>query len=606
MTLNYNSISIAELDFETIKDTLKDFLRGQTLYTDFDFEGSGMNILLDVLAQHSSITAFTASMLGNEAYIDSAQLRQSVVSLAKQIGYTPRSVGSAKAVINISVPNVTGTPSFLSLPAGTRFSSPDGSLFTTIHDHKLFPSGVSGVYEVSDVDIYEGSLVSFKYIVDTSDSDQKFIINSQLADTTTLIVSISPSITSTDNVEYSLSKNITVLDSTSEIYFLQENLDGLFEVYFGNGVIGKNLENENVVNLKYVVATKTDGTTNNISSFQAREPIDGYGVYTITTVTSSYGGSPKETTDDIRHISPKMYQTQNRAVIKEDYISFLLSEYPWIDSLNVWGGEDNVPPQYGKIFISVKPVHADVLSDTLEDSIKLNLIKNYNVVTVIPEFVDPTYVFVNLVITVNYRASRTLLSEYELNNLVQDNLTNYFNNTIKKFNNPFYLSPLNSSIDAIDNSIVSSLTDVLIQLRFLPTANLTSTTNISFNNAIEPGSIISTVYNPSGTTINDSASPQYIVDDGEGGLLSKDVSNGITINNNLGVVNYATGEMSITMYPYELPADSLDIRVYAEPSIKNIIPGYNQIILPDDTIYDPILKRLPGVTINMINIEDEK
>jgi hypothetical protein len=596
--MTYTKADITELDFEFIKSSLKTFLQNQSTYNDYDFEGSGMSAIIDLLSHNTSMNAFMASMMGNEAFIDSAQLRESVVSLAKQIGYVPYSVTASRAIINITVPNVTGSPSSLLMPAGTRFTNALGILFTTVEDYVLYPTTGSS-YAVSNVNIYEGTFVDFDYTVNSNDIDQKFIVPAVTADASTLTVSVRPNYTSSSVELYTQSDNINVLTRDSKIYFLQENLDGYFEVYFGDDVIGKKVSTGNVVHLSYVVPTKTDGSANKITNFLARQSIEGYGTYTITSVLSSYGGSDRQSIDDVRHIAPKMYQTQNRTVIKEDYVTFLLNKYPWISSLNVWGGENNVPPVYGKVFICIQPSHVEILADAIKDSILNDLIKNYNVVTVIPEIVDPSYLYIGLTSRVYYTLRDTVLTSNTLSTMINSNITSYFN-TIKKFGKNFNYSPVMSVIDKTEQSITSSLVDVTLQVRIQPVTNIQRLYSTSFSNAIIPGTVTSSTFNPESVSTTDYTAAQYIVDDGLGKLYTKSRITGLIISNDVGTVDYTTGDISITIIPFTLPSGTVDVRINAVPVDKNIYPGYNQIILEDDTGYDTQKGFVQGISTTMI------
>lgn len=597
-TLNTKNISVSELDFEYIKESLKTFMRGQSEYTDFDFEGSGINILLDILAYNTSMDAFMASMVGNESFIDSAQLRQAVVSLAKQIGYTPRSTRASMAIIDITIPNIVDSPDSILIPSGTRFTNSSGILFSTIEDSALYPID-STTYKASGVEIYEGSMVSFDYLVDVDDVNQKFVIPSISADMTTLSVTVKDSASSPTVTIFSKSDDINVLNSLSEKYFLQENLNGFYEVYFGDGILGKPVANGNVVILSYLVSTKQDDTANKISTFSAREKINDYdtNTYTIATVQSSYGGSVRQDIEEIRSTAPKMYQAQNRAVIKEDYEAFMATEYPWIDSISVWGGEDNVPPVYGKIFLSIKPSHAEVVSENIKEAIKNNLIKNYNVVTVIPEIIDPDYLYVGVETAVIFNKLKTTNTDAIISGLISTKINEYFNETTKKFSRDFYYSPLISRIDNSDASIISSLTAIKLQLRMFPTVGMLNTYTASFSNNIKPNTVRSTLFNNSSQSINDSASAQYIIDNGAGILVTMNAARTKQIQSNVGTIDYVTGDLVLTLYPYELPTDTMDIRFNAEPVSNNITSGNNQIILPDNTIVDAIKKRESGIKV---------
>ena len=364
-----NKLSVSELDFDNIKANLKTFLQGQSEFQDYDFEGSGFAVLLDLLAYNTHYLGFNANMLANEMYLDSADIRKNIVSLAKMLGYTPNSCRASNATLSIRINNVpTGTTS-IAMDKGTVFTtSVNGTTYEFVTNQNYTIQPEAGVYNFSNVKIYEGTLVTFKYTVDTSDVDQRFIIPSANADTSTLKVSVQNSVSDTTTTTYSLATSLSDLTSTSKVYFLQEVEDNKFEVYFGDGVLGQSLSDGNIVILEYVVTNKTDA--NGASAFTLSSDIDGFSNVTITTTTNAANGAEAQTKESIRYNAPLQYSAQDRAVTSSDYETIVKTVYPNAQSVSAWGGEDDEEPQYGVVKIAIKPISGSTLTTATKEDIK--------------------------------------------------------------------------------------------------------------------------------------------------------------------------------------------------------------------------------------------
>ena len=359
MATNPKRLNVTEFDFDDIKENLKTFLRAQSQFTDYDFEGSGMSVLLDTLAYNTHYLGFNANMLANEMFLDSASLRSSIVSHAKMLGYEVSSCSSPTALLNVSL--ITTSPSS-TMPAGTAFTTTvDGTSyqFVTISDITATNAG-SGV-NFDSVPVYEGSYVTTKYIVDTSDVEQRFIRPDNRADTTTLTVKVQTSATDTSSVTYTKATDISQLSSSSTVYFLQEVERGRFEIYFGDGIVSQAVSDGNVVVFTYVVTNKT--AANGASSFTSPSTIDGVSTINITTVSSASGGAEPESLQSIKLQAPLDYSAQGRCVTIEDYKVYAKKLFPNTQAVSVWGGEDgsfdtstgvSSTPEYGKVFISIK------------------------------------------------------------------------------------------------------------------------------------------------------------------------------------------------------------------------------------------------------------
>lgn len=603
MSTNTSRISPCELDFDLIKQSIIDYLSSQSEFQGFNFEGSSLNVLMDILSYNTHMNSYTANVSANEMFLDSGSIRQSVVSKAKEIGYTPRSVRSSKASINISVPDVTGNPQYITMSAGTLFETDFSYVFSTNEEHLLFPSiSAPTTYVKENIDIFDGNYVEFGYTVNTALENQQFIIPSVDVDMSSVRVFVKPDKGSSSIDEYFINDDVNRLKPDTKVFFIHETPEGFFEITFGDGILGNKLINGNYIKLTYIVASGK-ASANNITTFNPVIRIDGYTGYSITTIEPSYGGAEKESLEDIKFLAPLMYQSQRRAVTTQDYETFLYHDYPWIDSMNIWGGEFNDPPIYGKIFFAIKPKHTEILSNKLKEQIKTDIIKKYNVVTIVPEIIDPDYIYVNVDTDVYYSRSKTVISSSQLASMVSSTIYTFFNDTTKKFKMDFRLSQMATKIDDTDISFDSSLSNIVIHKRIYPIVNARQTFELKFNNALLPNTIETSYYDTEDVNVSGVKIETVIKDDGAGKMQVVQVSNGVIINADAGTANYDTGTISITLFPYSLPIDTLDVRIYATPKSKNVISGYNQIILPDDTPINIDVNRKQGVTVRVNAID---
>ncbi len=424
---NKEKLVVSDYDFDAIKINLKSFLQGQSQFQDYDFEGSSLNILLDILSYNTHYLAYLANMATNELYLDSADIRNNSVSLAKMIGYTPSSPKAPMASIDIQINNATGTS--VTMNKGTVFTTSVDDVsyqYVTNSDVTITPN--SGVYKFSGVPIYEGSLVTFKYTVDSTDVDQKFILPNANIDTTTLLVKVQNSSSDTTTNTYALAGGYNNVTATSKVYFIQEGQDGKFEIYFGDGVNGQAVSDGNIVILEYIVTNKT--LSNNASSFSLSGTIGGFSDVTITTVSNSQGGSESQDNESIRHNAPLQYAAQDRAVTTTDYETLVRSIYPNALSVSAWGGEDDETPRYGIVKIGIKAASGSTLTETTKQDI-VNKLKPYNVASVAPQIIDPETTSVLLTSTVKYNASTTTKSADTLKSEIITSVTNFNTNNYK-------------------------------------------------------------------------------------------------------------------------------------------------------------------------------
>jgi hypothetical protein len=582
-----NKLEVADFDFDVVKANLKTFLQSQTEFQDYNFEGSGFSILLDILAYNTHYLGFNANMLANEMYLDSADIRKNIVSLAKMLNYTPSSVRSPEASLNIQVNNVTG--STLTLNKGTVFTTSVNGIsyqYITNQDYTIKPT--NGVFLFSDIEVYEGTLTTFRYTVDVNDPDQKFLIQSENADTQTLKVSVQNSSNDTTTNIYSLAGGYNNVTDTSKVYFLQETDDGKFEVYFGDGVIGSALQDGNIVILEYIVTNKDE--SNGASTFSLATTIGGFSDVTITTNSVSQGGSAAESKESIRFRAPLSYSAQNRAVTTSDYETLVRSIYPNAISVSAWGGEDDETPVYGTVKIAIKAASGSTLTTSTKANI-VKALKPYNVASVRPVIVDPQTTSILITSTVKYDTRVTTKSSDTLKANVLETLSDYNTNTLQQFDSIFRYSKVIGLIDNTDTSIVSNITTIKIRKNFTPILNSSTRYDIYFRNpiynpvsgynAVNGGVLESTGFKISG----DNTNIFFLDDNGAGNVRRYKLVSGVRTyaNNTQGTINYETGQITLNSLNIATienirGAASTVIELTLKPNSNDIIPVRDQIV----------------------------
>jgi hypothetical protein len=579
-------LEISELDFDDVKSNLKLFLNQQTEFQDYDFEGSGMSILLDLLAYNTHYLGFNSNMLANEMFMDSADLRASLVSLAKQVGYTPTSVRAPTATLNVTVNDATA--STLTITKGTKFYTLIGDTsydFLVREDVTISPT--AGVYTFSNLDVIEGTLTTFKYTVDSSDPDQRFIIPSEFADTSTLTVKVQTSSTDTSSTTYTLATGYKTLDDTSTNYFLQEVEDGKFEIYFGDGVTGKALTDGNIVILEYIVTNVE--VTNGASSFTLTGTIGGSSNVSITTVLAANGGNVAESKESIRFNAPKQYTAQDRAVTIEDYKSLTKSVYANTQSVSAWGGEDHSTPIYGRVYISIKAKSGTNLTEATKESIVASL-KNYAIGSVTPVIIDPEITSLLLTSTVKYDKSKTTLTAAQLKTNINTTLTTYDTDTLNQFDGVFRYSKVSNLIDDVDTSILSNITTLKLRKSFTPTIGSSTLYTISYNNAFynphsEHNKTAGGIVSSTGFKIDGNDNEMWLDDDGDGNIRLYYLVSGVRTysNSTQGTIDYSTGEIVLSSLNVASISNirgeaSTLIEVTVQPSSNDIVPVRNQVL----------------------------
>ena len=575
-------ISVTSLDFDAIKASMKSYISSKPEFTDYNFEGSTISMLLDLLAYNTYQNAFYTSMVGNEMFLDSAQLRESVVSRAKMLGYTPRSARGASTTLSVTItPN--DAPDSITVAKNTEWQATvDGETYKFVTPDAYIITPAAGVYS-STITITEGRPVTHRWTVD-SNNPVRYIIPNESVDTTSLVVDIQNSSEDSTLTRYTLASDITQVYANSAVYFLQETDDQQYEIYFGDDVIGKQPDNGNIIIAQYRICNGTIG--NDISTFTDPSTLGGYSTFTATVNASTSGGANNESINSIKFNAPKNFAAQNRAVLAEDYKRIILRENGDFSSVNVWGGEDNTPPVYGKVYISVKPTTGNLISQNRKNQIKAQL-KRYNILSIDPEFVDATYLYIRPTVTVRYDPTLTTLTAAQVQTKVLNAIVSFETNNLGTFsNNKFRFSRFTRAIDDTDPSIVSNKTAIQMEKRFVPSTSQATTYRLAFSNPIdEPVSIGHTTHagshHISSSAFTFSGKTAYLDDDGEGAVRSyyiQDSTSVVYLNETLGTVDYNTGLITLNSF-FPTSISGAEMSIYADPLNNDINAVRNQILL---------------------------
>ena len=589
-------MEITQLDFDTIKGNLKSYLKGQSEFTDFNFEGSSMSVLMDTLAYNTHYNAFMANMTANEMFLDSAVKRNSVASHAKALGYTPTSAKAPIAYVDVSVNNATTAS--ITMNAGHAFDTTIAGTsyqFVNITERILQPT--AGVYTYSNIPIYEGSWVTTKFTVDISDADQLYIIPNDNVDISTLAVSIQTSAEDTTTTTFTKANNLVEVKSTTNAYFIQETVEGEWEVYFGDGVVGTKPIDGNIVILSYVVTNGIDA--NGATAFTSATNINGFGDFTIVTNTAAAGGAEPEGIDAIKYNAPFSYAAQNRTVTAQDYKSIIPQLYPNVKAIAVWGGEYNNPAVYGKVYASILPKTGTVLTTSTKASIVTQL-QDYNVVSITPELVDLEITKIVPTVNFKYDANATTKTVEALGALITTSITNYGTTDLEVFDTVFRYSPFVTLIDNADTAILSNITNIKISKTFTPTLASALKYTISFSNpffnphsghaADTTGTTSGGILSSTGFTLTDDANTYYLEDDGAGLVNAYYISGAAKVYKtpSVGTIDYTTGDVVLTKMNFATVgnvdgATSTVIRLTVQPASNDIVPVRNQIFQIDAT-----------------------
>jgi len=547
------------LDFTDIKTALKEYMRAQTDFTDYDFEGSAISQILDVLAYNTYYTAFNTNMVVNELFLDSATLRDNVVSLAKQLGYTPKSITSPKASVSMAL-TFTGTaPAEVAIKAGSGFvTNYDGSLYRYVLKENMRVSVANNVATFTDIPIYEGSQIVTNKVVNTNLKDQRFVIDNLGVDINTLSVRVYQAVNSSIFKDYKQANNILDIGASDEVFFVSEIEDEKYEIFFGDGVLGKKLEDNNLVQMSYIV---TNGSsTNGAKTFTFNglmEDENGttvtlpFSISSISTTSIASGGADIETIDKIKYNAPKFYNSQNRAVTGNDYKAIVRNLYPATSDVIVFGGEDQVPPAYGKVFLSVKPTEATTLSSFTKNELTQEL-KKYTVASIRPEFVDPSILYLELTSNIYYTGTKTQLLPAEIATKASTAIVEYLKTSkTEKFNGKFRYSKFIGVIDNSDISINSNDTTVMMRKDFIAQINASSYYEICYQNAFYVDCNNPVVSSTGFTVFEFPTYTSYLEDrNGKIVLYRLDPVSGdkILLDDSVGTIDYVKGEIEMTNF----------------------------------------------------------
>jgi len=590
------------LDFDQIKTSIRDYLRANTNFTDYDFEGSNLSIIIDALAYNTYTTAYNTNMAANECFLDSATLRENVVALARNIGYVPRSRRSARARISFTVDGLTET-STLTINAGIICNGAgDNTNYIFCIPEDITVPVVNGVAEFNNIEIYEGNFISQEFTVDTSLFNQRYILDNSFIDTSTIKVKIKSSSTSTSSVTYKQIDNIVGVTSTSNSYLLQEIEDERYELIFGDNVIGKKLSNNNVITVTYITTDGKDGNGASEFSFvgnitnQDGGAINSGLIGLVSTDEKSRDGDEIESISSIKYFAPRIYSSQYRAVTSSDYESVLGYIYPNVESVTAFGGEEMSPPRFGKVFISVKPRNGDFLSDQTKRELVQKL-KSYAVAGIVPEFIDLKYLYVEVQTSPYYNPSLNDSPE-NLKTGISNALTQYSRSIdVNKFGGRFKYSKAVSLIDSIDSSITSNITLVLIRRNLKSVLGQFAQYEVCFGNMFHTQE---TSYNvvSTGFTIEGVTGTVYLADEvinrEKGRIFFFTYTEGGTpniIKKNAGTVDYMHGEVLIdTVNILSTVIENGVIEIQAIPHSNDIV-GLRDLYIKFD---------MTNTTINMI------
>lgn len=584
------NLNVTELDFDQIKQNLKNYLKTQSTFTDYDFEGSGLSVLLDVLAYNTHYNAMTAHFALNEAFLDSAQIRGNVVTRAKLLGYTPRSTLAPKAIVNITVDvtSETGTiPTILSLPRGTKLNTiVDGEEYQYVvisnQNAQIVDNTITKTFTFSNVTIVEGSYKTLLYRVDNDIENQKFQVSDRDSDTSTLRVRVRENEESSSYDIYTPFESLLNVNSTSKVYYLQENSNGFYEIYFGDSVTGYKPSNNNIITLDYVYTSGSE--SNGATTFSMVDSVSGYSNVVVDTLSKAAGGSDRETTESIRFNAPLTFTSQNRAVTSDDYRAIIQKSFSDIDSISCWGGEDNDPPNYGKVYISIKPLTAETLTLAQQTEITSVILKGKNVVSITPEIVDPNYTYLELDIFFKYNPNLTDRSSVELSSVVRDTISDYNFNELNKFDGVFRHSQLLRAIDNADPSIQNSTVRPYMFMNITPFYNKDNNFSLSFTSPFyQSGQSTNNLISSSSFLIN--STPHYFGDTPISGSTNRRVivykivqGQNVTVINDAGLIEVDLGKITLNRFR---PDDSTPIKITVIPNSLDLAPKRNQLISID-------------------------
>ncbi len=589
-----SNLNVTELDFDQIKQNLKNYLKQQSEFNDYDFEGSGLSVLLDVLSYNTHYNAMNAHYALNEAFLDSAQIRGNVVTRAKLLGYTPRSVLSPRAQVNIVVTKAASAPDSLTITRGDRLKTPlEGKEYQYVVLETQTANLIGTTYTFNNVVIAEGSSRELSYRVDNDIENQKFQLTDLNADTSTLRVRVKENDFTGGSDIYTRFESLKNVDAASKVYYLQENSSGYYEIYFGDGVTGKKPINNNVVIIDYIT---TDGIeSNGANTFTMVDiPTPSSGDPVVTAVVAAAGGAEAETLESVRFNAPLTFTTQNRAVTSEDYAAIIKKEFSNIDSISTWGGEDNDPPDYGRVYISIKPLLSNALTDAEKSDITGAILKGKNVVSITPQIVNPNFTNLELDVAFKYNPNLTDRSSVELSSVVRDTVSDYNFNNLNKFDGVFRHSQLTRAIDSADPAILNTVIRPRMFQNITPTTDAGGAVELqshelSFVGAFyQSGESAKFVLSSTPFGLNtDPASEHFFGDVPIAGSTNRTVivykvvnGENVTVIADAGLMEPSLGKVTLNNFKTN---NALPIRITVVPNSLDLAPKRNQLITIDNT-----------------------
>jgi hypothetical protein len=589
-------INSSELDFAQIKTNLVAYMKAtDTTFNDYNYEGSAMSTIIDVLAYVTHINSMNANFALNETFLDTSQLRSSVVSHAKLLGYTPRSIAPSVAVVDMVMSkgnatpfwnhDGTNTPLPLSIQRGIKFSTTiDGITYPMFNSTtQTINYNTTDGWKFSNLYLEQGTLSNITYTY-ANNTFESYVIPAANVNTASIKVTVTDSTSSNASKVYALNSNMVTLDGTSEVFFLEEGRDGFYEIKFGDNIIGKRPGNGNNIVIEYsTIASGTD--VNGATVFTMTDSILGNSTETVTLVTKATGGAARETKEAIKFNAPLAHISQNRAVTPDDYKTIIKNEFADLEAVAVWGGEDNPIPDYGKVYVSIKPLSAEVLTEAQKTTIKTNILKPKNVVSITPVLVDPEYTYIDLEVFFKFNPNKATVTATGLASSIRSTLIAYNNDVLKSFNGVYRDSNVGKKIDDTNIAIISNITRVKMQKKLVPVLGTTTKYTLAFNQALTDidattgttGSYLtSTVFTFGGV---DCRLKDYYDSSSDTRIIQIVDTNNLVQDANIGDVNEETGTVTLNAFnPTALPTGQTTVDITVKPASSDVSPTRNELL----------------------------
>jgi hypothetical protein len=589
-------INASQLDFDQIKSNLVAHMKAtDSTFNDYNYEGSAMSTVIDVLAYITHVNSMNANFALNETFLDTSQLRSSVVSHAKLLGYTPRSIAPSVAYVNMTMAKGVATPFWnhdgsntplpLSMPRGTKFSTTIDSVLYPMFNSvtQTINYDATDGWKFSNIKLEQGTLSTINYTYQNN-KFESYVIPATNVNTAAIKVTVTDSGATNAAKVYSLNKNMVTLDGTSETFFLEEGRDGYYEVKFGDNIIGKRPGNGNNIEIEYsTIAAGID--INGATTFVMTDSLNGNSDETVTLVTKATGGAPRETKESVKFNAPLAHISQNRAVTPDDYKAIIKNEFADVEAVSVWGGEDHDVPDYGKVYISIKPLSAEVLTAEQKTTIKTNILKPKNVVSITPVLVDPEYTYIDLEVFFKFNPNKATVTASGLATSIRNSLVAYNNDTLKSFGGVYRDSNVLKAIDDTNVAIISNITRIKMQKKIVPVLGTATKYELKFNQALTDidattgttGSYVeSTLFTFAGV---DAKLKDYYDASSDTRIIQIVDTNNLVLSTNIGDVNEEAGTVTLTSFnPTALPTGSTTIDVTVKPASSDISPTRNELL----------------------------